>query len=91
MVYFCEKCKKVHADAYKVHLKYRKIDLGTRKEEPDLFTKIEKEFEAFKQQMEKYCEDVDKIKETLGLWAVYIQRKHPYWTIDEEFLEWINK
>ena len=26
MVYYCEKCKKYHADAYKVHLKYKRTD-----------------------------------------------------------------
>ena len=90
MVYFCTECNKYHADNYKRHLRYKKVELVTRKEEPDLFTKLEEDFEAFKQQLEKYCKDVDKIKETMGIWALYIQRKHPYWKMDEEWMEWIN-
>lgn len=91
MVYWCSQCEKYHADNYKRHLRYKKMVLTTRKEEPDLFSKLEEDFEAFKRQMEKYCKDVEKIKNTLGLWAVFIERKHPYWKGDEDWWDWINE
>jgi len=90
MPYYCTECEKEHANNYKKHWKYKKQVLVTRKKQPDLFSKIEADFEAFKEKMEKYCEDVEKIKQTIGMWSVYIDRKHPYWKSDKDWWDWIN-
>ena len=76
MPYYCELCESTHANGYKKHLKYKSKPLVSKKDElADL---------------EKVIEDIREIKRIMSLWAIFIQRKHPYWNITEEFIEWIN-
>ena len=91
MPYYCLECEREHANNYKKHWKYKREALVTRKKEPDLFSEFEKRFKEFEKQVEKYCKDVDMIKNTIGLWAAFMERKDPYWKGTQGWWDWINE
>ena len=70
MPYYCLECEKEHANNYKKHWKYRRQPL------------IKKKIELA--DLEKVIDDIREIKNTLGLWANFIQRKDPYWKGDKD-------
>lgn len=76
MPYWCLECKKNHANNYKKHWKYKSKALVSKN--PKLAD------------LEKIKDDIREIKNLLGFWAIWVERKHPYWRIDEKFKDWVN-
>ena len=91
MGYMCILCGKEHADNYRKHWKYKKQITVSKKTGPDMFSIIEDQFESFKKQMEKYYDDIEMIKKTIGLWGYFLVRKHPFWIPDEYYKDWLGE
>jgi len=79
MVYFCTKCQKEHADAYKMHWRYKK-KLRVKGMPKDDFRTINKRLDLIENTLKIFSKN-------LKIWALFMDRKAHYWKLNDEFKE----